>query len=37
MKNIAKSVGQVIGLLVGNHFTTPANYVMENNPYISLY
>ncbi|MDP2920597.1 MAG: hypothetical protein Q8O43_10335 [Dehalococcoidia bacterium] len=40
MKNIVKSaavVGQVINLLIGNKFTTPANNVLENNPYIALY
>jgi len=40
MKNIVKSavvVGQVINLLVSGKITTPANYVIELHPYISMY
>jgi hypothetical protein len=40
MKNIVKSaivVGQVINLLVGDKITTPANYIIELYPYISMY
>ncbi|HEX9896102.1 MAG TPA: hypothetical protein VGA85_00365 [Dehalococcoidales bacterium] len=39
MKGIVKSVavvGQVLGLLVGNKFTTPINYVLEQYAGISL-
>lgn len=40
MKNISKSatvIGQVLGLLVGNKFNTPANFVIEQNLFIALY
>ena len=40
MKSIAKSiavVGQVVGLLVGANFTTPANQVHEHIHQIGLY
>jgi hypothetical protein len=36
MKGIAKSVAvveQVLGLLIGSKFTTPAAAVLEHNPY----
>jgi hypothetical protein len=40
MKNIVKSVavvGQVLGLLIGNKFSTPTTCVLEHNPYIALF
>ena len=40
MKSIVKSmaiVGQVVGLLVGNKFTTPANQVTEHIHQIVVY
>jgi len=40
MNNIVKSatvVGKVIGLLLGNGFTTPATKVYEKNPYIKQF
>ena len=40
MKSIIKSVtvvGQVLGLLVGNKFTTPATAALEQNPTIGLF
>jgi hypothetical protein len=40
MKSIVKSVavvGQVIGLLVGNKFTTPTTYVIEHHTNLLLY
>ena len=40
MKGLVKSVvvvGQVIGLLVGNNFTTPTTYVIEQHTNLILY
>ena len=40
MNTIKKSVvvvGQILGLISGSKFETPVNYVLEQNPFISLY
>ncbi len=40
MKSLKKSVvvvGHILGVIAGNKFETPVNYVLEQNPFISLY